>query len=64
MKLKHGGITIDVNPADAQRLLNAGYVKVDEQPEAIPAAPQPEPEAIAVPKARKVAKKGLINGNN
>ena len=64
MKLYHCGITIDVSAADAQRYLNAGYVLVEEKPVEIPVAPQPEPEAIAVPKARKVAKKGLINGNN
>jgi hypothetical protein len=46
MKLRSGGITLEVlDPADAQRLLNAGYVKVDEQPEVIPAAAQPQSAA-------------------
>jgi len=63
MKLYHCGITIDVSAADAQRYLNAGYVLVEEKPVEIPADPQPEPEAVE-PKARKVAKKGKLNGNN
>ena len=57
MKLYHCGITIDVSAADAQRYLNAGYVLVEEKPVEIPAAPQPEPEAVEAPKARKSAKK-------
>ena len=57
MKLYHCGITIDVSAADAQRYLNAGYVLVEEKPVEIPAAPQPEPEAIIEPKARRQAKK-------
>ena len=65
MKLYHCGITIDVSAIEAPRYIAAGYVPVvEEKPVEIPATPQPEPEAIAVPKARKVAKKGLINGNN
>ncbi len=65
MKLYHCGITIDVSAADAQRYIAAGYVPVvEEKPVEIPAAPQPEPEAIIEPKARRQAKKGLINGNN
>ena len=57
MKLINCGITIDVNALEAPHYLAAGYVKVEEKPEVIPAAPQPEPEAIIEPKARRQAKK-------
>lgn len=59
MKLRSGGITLEVlDPADAQRLLNAGYVKVEEKPVEIPANPQPEAsEVLEKPKARKTAMK-------
>jgi len=63
MKMVNGGVTIEVDPADAQRYLRAGYVLAEERPVEIPADPQPEPEAVE-PKARKVAKKGKLNGNN
>ena len=63
MKLYNCGITIDVNALEAPHYLAAGYVKVEEKPVEIPADPQPEPEAVE-PKARKVAKKGKLNGNN
>jgi len=59
MKLTNCGITIDISALEAPRYIAAGYVQVEEKPVEIPAAPQPEPEAIAVPKARKTAiKKG------
>lgn len=57
MKLYNCGITIDVNALEAPHYLAAGYVKVEEKPVEIPAAPQPEPEAIIEPKARRQAKK-------
>jgi hypothetical protein len=57
VKLYNCGITIDVNALEAPHYLAAGYVKVEEKPVEIPAAPQPEPEAIAVPKARRQAKR-------
>ena len=58
MKLTNCGITIDVSVLEAPRYIAAGYVPVvEEKPVEIPAAPQPEPEAIAVPKARRQAKK-------
>ena len=58
MKLTKCGITIDVNALEAPRYIAAGYVPVvEEKPVEIPAAPQPEPEAIAVPKARRQAKR-------
>ena len=57
MKLTKCGITIDVSAADAQRYLNAGYVLVEEKPVEIPADPQPQPEAVQEPKARKSAKR-------
>lgn len=63
MKLYHCGITIDVNALEAPRYIAAGYVLAEEKPVEIPADPQPEPEAVE-PKARKVAKKGNLNGNN
>jgi len=63
MKLINSGITIDVNPNEAQRYLSAGYVEVKESVE-MPAEPQPEPslkggrpEVVEAPKARKLAKK-------
>lgn len=60
MKLRSGGITLEVlDPADAQRLLNAGYVKVDEQPEVIPAAALPkQPAAQPQSAARKTKERG------
>ena len=58
MKLYHCGITIDISAIEAPRYIAAGYVPVvEEKPEVIPAAPQPEPEAVEAPKARKSAKK-------
>ena len=58
MKLYNCGITIDVSAIEAPRYIAAGYVPVvEEKPVEIPAAPQPEPEAIIEPKARKSAKK-------
>jgi hypothetical protein len=57
MKLRSGGITLEVlDPADAQRLLNAGYVKVDEQPELLPAAALPEQPAAQPPAKRSSTK--------
>lgn len=58
MKLYHCGITIDVSAIEAPRYIAAGYVPVvEEKPEVIPATPQPEPEAVEAPKARKSANK-------
>jgi hypothetical protein len=58
MKLTNCGITIDINPIEASRYIAAGYKPVvEEKPVAIPADPQPEPEAVQEPKARKSAKK-------
>ena len=58
MKLTNCGITIDVNALEAPRYIAAGYVPVvEEKPVEIPADPQPEPEAVEAPKARKSAKK-------
>jgi len=57
VKLYNCGITIDVSAHEAPRYIAAGYVKVEEKPVEIPAAPQPEPEAIAAPKARRQAKR-------
>lgn len=58
MKLTNCGITIDVNALEAPRYIAAGYVPVvEEKPVEIPADPQPEPEAIIEPKARRQAKK-------
>ena len=58
MKLTNCGITIDVSAIEAPRYIAAGYIPVvEEKPEVIPATPQPEPEAIIEPKARRQAKK-------
>ena len=57
MKLTNCGVTINVSAHEAPRYLAAGYVKVEEKPVEIPADPQPEPEAVEAPKARKSAKK-------
>ena len=58
MKLYNCGITIDVNALEAPHYLAAGYVKVEEKPVEIPAAPQPEAsEVLEKPKARKTAMK-------
>ena len=57
MKLYNCGITIDVNALEAPRYKAAGYVLVEEKPVEIPADPQPEPEALQEPKARKSAKR-------
>ena len=58
MKLVNCGITIDVNALEAPRYIAAGYVPVvEEKPVEIPADPQPEPEALQEPKARKSAKR-------
>jgi len=56
MKLVNGGVTIEINPADAQRYLRAGYVRAPEKPVERPATLEPEPEVIE-PKAHKQAKK-------
>ncbi len=56
MKLINSGITIDVNPNEAQRYLSAGYVEVKESVE-MPAPAQPESEAVTEPKVRKSAKR-------
>ena len=57
MKLTNCGITIDVNALEAPHYLAAGYLKVEEKPVLVPATPQPEPEAVEAPKARRQAKK-------
>lgn len=58
MKLINCGITIDVSAIEAPRYIAAGYVPVvEEKPVEIPATPQPEPEVIQAPKARRQAKK-------
>jgi hypothetical protein len=57
MKLYNCGITIDVNALEAPRYIAAGYVQVEEKPVEIPADPQPEPEVIQAPQARRQAKK-------
>ena len=57
MKLTNCGITIDVNALEAPRYLAAGYVKAEGEPVEVPADPQPEPEVVEAPKARKSAKK-------
>lgn len=57
MKLTNCGITINVSAIEAPRYKAAGYVLVEEKPVEIPADPQPEPEAVQEPKARKSAKK-------
>lgn len=61
MKLVNGGITVEANKLDAQRLIAAGYVVVEEEPESKPAQPQAQ---VGETKVRKVAKKGKLNGNN
>ena len=57
MKLVNGGVTIEINPADAQRYLRAGFTRATELPAERPATHQPEPEAIIELKARRQAKK-------
>jgi len=58
VKLYHCGITIDVSAIEAPRYIAAGYVPVvEEKPVEIPATPQPEPEVVEAPKARRQAKK-------
>lgn len=66
MKLYHCGITIDISAIEAPRYIAAGYVPVvEEKPvkesvdesKSLLATPQPEPEAVEAPKARKSAKK-------
>lgn len=57
MKLTNCGITINVSAIEAPRYKAAGYVLVEEKPVEIPADPQPEPEALQEPKARRQAKK-------
>ena len=58
MKLINCGITIDVSAIEAPRYIAAGYVPVvEEKPVLVPAAPQPEPEVVEAPKARRQAKK-------
>lgn len=79
MKLVNNGITIDVNPVEAPRYLNAGFVKVIEQPVARQAAIEPgeagkaveaqEPAAVEVKQAKKEVNKAkagkkVTNGNN
>lgn len=55
MKLVNCGITIDVEPAEVQRYINAGYVRVVEKPAERQAKPEPEqlpePEVVSQPKA-------------
>ena len=55
MKLTLGGITIDVNPADAQRYLRAGYTRAIEKPVERPAKVEAETQMA---KARKEKKNG------
>ena len=57
MKLTNCGITIDVNALEAPRYLAADYVKVEGEPVEVPADPQPEPEVVEAPKARRQANK-------
>lgn len=48
MKMVNGGVTIEVDPTDAQRYLNAGFVRAIEQPVERQAAVRPvEPDAQA-----------------
>lgn len=55
MKLTLSGITIDVDPADAQRYLRAGYVRAIELPAERPAKVEKDKKA----KARKDKKDGI-----
>lgn len=78
MKLVNGGITIEVDPADAQRYLRAGFVRAIEQPVERQAAVRPvEPDAQAPveaiepedddaekPVKKAKARKKETNGNN
>lgn len=57
MKLTLSGITIDVNPADAQRYLMAGYKRATEEPAERPA------KVEAVTKMAKARKEKLNDGN-
>lgn len=57
MKLTLSGITIDVNPADADRYLRAGYAKAIEKPVERPA------NIETVTKKAKAGKEKQINGD-
>jgi predicted site-specific integrase-resolvase len=56
MKLTLSGITINVDPADAQRYLRAGYVRAIELPAERPA--KVEAAVTKMAKARKEKKDG------
>ena len=56
MKMVNGGVTIEINPADAQRYLNAGYKRATEEPVERPA------KVEAVTKRAK-ARKEIEDGN-
>lgn len=56
MKLVNGGVTIEINPADAQRYLRAGYVRATELPAERPAKVEKDKKA-------KAGKEKLNDGN-
>lgn len=78
MKMVNGGVTIEVDPADAQRYLRAGFVKVIEQPverqaavkpvEMVAQTPvemiEPEEEGTDRPVKKAKARKKETNGNS
>lgn len=55
MKLVNGGVTIEINPADAQRYLRAGFTRATELPAERPAKVEKDNKA----KARKDKKDGI-----
>lgn len=55
IKLVRRGITIEINPADAQRYLNAGYTRLIEKPV--------EKPATVINKKAKAGKEKPINGD-
>jgi hypothetical protein len=56
MKLVNGGVTIEINPADAQRYLRAGFTRATELPAERPAKVEKDKKA-------KAGKEKLNDGN-
>jgi len=56
MKLVNGGVTIEINPADAQRYLNAGFTRAIE-------LPAERPAKVELKKKAKARKEKLNDGN-